>query len=156
MALDFSIVVGWILCLVDCCSRGLRYTAPAVASAVLAGIWGLQCFLQLYFKLGELEARFRRAAMSRPGPDGHGGEATLILDDAATPGQEDDDQTSRRPTRRTPHTCDYCGAADVRRRCAGCNLARYCGEACQRQGWIIGGHKADCRARRAASAAATG
>ena len=76
-----------------------------------------------------------------------------MLDDAATP-EEDDDQTSRRPMRRTPHTCDYCGAAGAPKQCAGCNLARYCGERCQRQAWEIGGHKAQCRLLRAAAAAA--
>jgi hypothetical protein len=64
MALDFSIGVGWILCFVDCCSRGYYHVAPVVASAVLSCIWGVQCFAQLYFNPGELEARGSRA-MSR-------------------------------------------------------------------------------------------
>ena len=43
-------------------------------------------------------------------------------------------------------SCDTCGCACEPLRCAGCNVAKYCSQACQKVAWKRG-HKIDCAKR---------
>ena len=40
--------------------------------------------------------------------------------------------------------CEMCGRDDVKYRCRGCLVARYCSPECLQRGWREGGHRAEC------------
>jgi len=40
--------------------------------------------------------------------------------------------------------CEVVGLLKDFKRCPQCKAARYCGDACQKQDWTMGGHKAKC------------
>jgi hypothetical protein len=40
--------------------------------------------------------------------------------------------------------CDFVGHLKEFKVCPQCKTARYCGDACQKQDWTTGGHKAMC------------
>lgn len=62
----------------------------------------------------------------------------------ATESRASDPSRSELQFERMLRRCEMCGRDDVKYRCRGCFVARYCSPECLQRGWREGGHRAEC------------